>query len=106
MVTFQTALMSGSLGCHWEKGAIPLASGSLPVPETAPEFKVQDEPLGASSMGRSWVVLLGPEKPIPRQTARAACQLGLMSGPLCCSLGTWAAVGPAEARGWGNEPEE
>lgn len=47
------------------------------------------------------MVLVGPEKPIPRQTAQAVCQLGLMSGPLCCSLGTWAAVAPAEARGWG-----
>ena len=53
------------------------------------------------------MVLLGPEKPTPRQTAPAMCQLGLMSGPLCCSLsghlGCW---GPSRGQGVGDEPGE
>lgn len=61
----------GSLGCRWEKGEIPPVSGSLPVPETAPEFKVQDwNHWGLPAWGEAGWCCWGQRSPPPGKPLR------------------------------------
>ena len=106
MVTFQTALMSGSLGCHWEKGAIPLASGSLPVPKQHQSSRSRTGATGGFQHGEKLGGAVGAREAHPQANRSGCMPAGTDEWPLVLLSGHLGCCGPSRGQGVGDEPEE